>query len=248
MRNTKTRNFKKNRVSTKIIAMLLMAVFLVGAVAGTGVQTVQAKEAEDLGYYYMAKGQPCVFQDSEAKNLKIVSSDGNTCKVSGNKFTVTCKKDGYIKYKINGKYKQIQLIIGGNGKDTKVNKKEFDMTAVGYGKKTYHNMVDVARAAKKDKVSYFTVTFSRKKDLKDMKKYNRGIVYGSDLETVEKKYPSWQDIGGWGDDDCCWAALYYDKTSGYVFQKGFVLNSKGKVKEVVYSAYDPKRKDNIVKL
>lgn len=248
MRYAKTKNRKKSRGRTKLIAMLLMAVFLVGAVAGSDVQTLQAKEAEFMGYYYVAKGQPCVFQDSEAKTLKIVSSDGNTCKVSGNKFTVTCKKDGYIKYKINGKYKEILLIIGGNEKDTKVNKKEFDMTAADYGKKTYHNMVDIVRAGKKDKLADLFVTYSGKNELKDIKKYNRGIVYGSDLETVEKKYPSWQDIGGWGDDECCWTALYYDKKSGCVLQKGFVLNSKGKVKEVVYYAYYPKHKENIIKL
>lgn len=237
---------KKKR--DKIVTVLLSVACLVGILAGYHPQTVLAKTVEDLGYYYVAKGQPCVFQDTEYKKLKVTSSGGNTCKVSGNKITVTCKKNGYIEYKINGKYKKFELIIGGNGKDSKVNKKEFDMTEVEYGDKSYRNFVNVVRAAKKDKVSVLSVTYSGKEDVNEIKKYNRGIVYGTNLGKVEEKYPSWQDIGSYGDDDCCWTALYYDKKSECVLQKGFVLNSKVKVKAVVYDAYYPKHKDNIIKL
>ena len=40
MKYAKTRDKMKLKVSTKLIAMLLMGVFLIGALAGSGIQTV----------------------------------------------------------------------------------------------------------------------------------------------------------------------------------------------------------------
>lgn len=230
----------------KIVATLLAVVCMLGGLIGVNVQTVQAKETEDLGYYYVAKGQPCIFEDSEGGKIKVISSDGNVCKVSKNKITVTCKKSGYIEYKINGKYKKFELIIGGNDEDSKVNKKEFDTLKEDYNKKTYTNFVDLIRDSKD--TQGLQMYISDKKELEKYKKYNRGITYGTTLKKVEEKYPSWQDVGSYGDDICCWAALYYDKKSGWVLQKGFVLNSKNKVKSIVYYAINPKNKENIIKL
>ena len=228
----------------KIVAALLAVVCMLGVLIGVNIQTVQAKETEDLGYYYVAKGQPFIFRDSEAKSLKMVSNKGNPCKVSKNKVTVTCKKSGEITYKINGKYKTFMLYVGGNYPDSKVNKKEYDLPyKMEYNKKKYGNFVDIASHAKDTGLECY---MSDKAELKKYKKFNRGITYGSTLSDVQEKYPSWEDVGTYGDDMCCWTSVYYDKKSGWVFNKGFVLDSKDKVKAIVYSAYDAKQ--NIMEL
>lgn len=89
--------------------------------------------------------------------------------------------------------------------------------------------------------------FSGKKDVNRIAKYNRGIKYGTGRGKVYDAYPSWQDMGMYYDEnDCTWAALYYDKKTGYVVEKGFVYNSKLNVIKVVYYAYNPKK--TVVKL
>lgn len=202
-----------------------------------------------MGLYYMAKGQPCVFQDPQKGRIKVISASGNRYKVSGNKITITCKKKGTIKYEINGKKKLfIILSVGGNHKDTKVNKKEYNFSTQNYKGKSYKNFIDCVLSMKKDKYVNAWVTYSSKKELAKNAKYNRGVTYGTPLKKMEKQYPSWEDLGSYKKDECCYAARYYDKKSDYVFVKGFVLNKKHKVKKIVYIAYDPLHKSEIIKL
>lgn len=199
-----------------------------------------------MGQYYVAKGQPCVFQDPEKGTIKVISTEGNKCKASGNKLTVTCKKTGSITYKIKNKKREIRILVGGNYKDPKVTKKEYDLP-INYEGKSYKNFIDMLHAKKKkdkDNLNGVSILLSSKKKLKDRAKYNRGIKYGSSFAKMKKKYPSWEDVGTYENEDCCYAARYYDKKTNYVTIKGFVLDKHDKVKKIVYIAYQ----NNTIKL
>ena len=199
----------------------------------------QKDESTFMGQYYVAKGQPCAFQDPQKGTIKVISSAGNQCKVSGNKLTVTCKKTGFITYKIKNEERQIRIFVGGNSKDSKVNKKEYNLP-VDYDGKSYTNFIDALRAKKKkdkNNMNDVSILLSSKKKLKSRAKYNRGIKYGSTIAQVENKYPSWEDVGTYENDSCCYAARYYDKKTNYVAVKGFILDKRNKVKKIVYIAY-----------
>lgn len=196
------------RNKTKVISILMAAVFLIGAVTPTNslattvtdsdiletsdnnpTATIAPSEVPDaepteapeedseqkdtqkytfMGQYYVAKGQPCVFQEPKKGKIKVISAAGNKYKISGNKLTIICKKKGMIEYKINGKKRYIELLVGGNNKDSKVNKKEYDHAPEKYNGKLYTNFIDVLREIKKGD-TYLSLTLSSKKYEKECK-------------------------------------------------------------------------------
>ena len=229
----------KTKVKMRLASIVLSMAMVIGMIASPCVNTqkAQAEVVAVMGQWYVAKGLPMTFQDKKAKKIKVVSAAGNKYKVSKNKITITCKNGGTIIYKANGKTKKFYIIIGGNGKDTKVKKSEYISSNVGVNNKKYKNFIDAADAYMGKKKSDAYVEFMKKERINDEAKHNRGVKYGTSFKTLKKKYPSWQDVGTYGNDECCYAALYYDKKTGIIAEKGFILNKNYKVKGVVLLAY-----------
>ncbi len=225
-----------------MLSVVLVAVFVVGLLTNENVSVVNAatSDYQNMGYYYVAKGQVQPYKDTDSGKISVISASGNKYKVSGNIITITCKKSGDIKYKINGKKKYFSIFVGGNGKDSKVNAKEYKVAEKEeLGDKKSNNFFEVAEYYMEQYNSNSIETALSGNDLKKWKSANRGIKKNSTFKEVTEKYPSWEDVGTYGKNDCCYAARYYDKKSGICAVKGFVFNSKMKVKKIVWVAYRP---------
>lgn len=240
----------KTKVKMSLASIVLSMAMVIGAMAVPFANTekVQAAEVVDMGKWYVAEGQPKVFRDRKAEKIEVISAAGNKYKVSKNTITITCKKSGLIKYKANGEDKQFYLKIGGNGKDSKVKKSEYKMASHTVNKKKYTNFIDGAVAYMGKKVNVCYSTSSEEKDVNAASKYNRGIKYGDSLDTIKKKYPSWQDVIFYNNDTCCFVGLYYDKKTKVVVQKGFILDDNYKVTGVMQRACIVKSEEDIAKL
>lgn len=241
---------KKRKITEFVKSLFMVMMVFLGVLVLTPSDVKASSPKGIMAYYYVAKGQPCTFQDPQKGTISIKESAGNKCKASGNKITVICQKEGDIVYTINGKKKVFRIYIGGvgpgNGPD-KISKKDFNITKTKFCGKQYTNFIDMIPAAKtKKKWNSFYYYFSGKKEVNGLAKYNRKVKYGSGMADVYDAFPSWQDLGSFYEDDCTWTSLYYDKKTGYVVEKGFVYNSKMAVFKVVYYAYNPKK--TVVKL
>lgn len=184
----------------------------------------------NVGMGYAAKGQTITIKDWQKGKIKMISAAGNKYRISGNKIKITCKKSGWIKYQSNGQKKYYVLAAGGNGKDKKLNKKEYNMSYSWKGKK-YKNYIDAFR----DNKNYsFEIVF-KGKDKADAK-YNRNVIVGNEYLKIIKKYPSWEDFEG--ETHAC-AARLYDIKSKRCFVKVFYFNKKGKINKIVWTSYKP---------
>ena len=238
------RNFKK-----RLLSLLLSVSVFMGMVAVLTEQpeVAYAREYEDAGYEVAVKGQPIVFQDKAAKKLKVLSAGGNKYKVNGNIVTVYCKKSCDVKYKIGKKYKnlQIELVSDIRKEKEKITKKEYDCPKFTVGKKSYTNFIDAVRNEDSNKTSSARYIYEGKKKVNSLKKYNRGVTYGFEGDLP---YKDIIDGGEWDGEYAFWAAVYYDKESGFVFNKVFVykeMNYGHKLYKVVYYAYNPLHKSYI---
>ena len=232
----------QNNMTKQVFKLFIIIGVILGMSVGT-LENVTAKEKiYYMGYYYVAENQPCKFQEPTKGKIQIISSAGNKCSVSGDKIKVICKKEGDIVYRVKGKTKKFNIVLNGNEPDPQVGKKEYNMPKMKFKGKYYTNFLDVLYVVKnKPDWNWVKIEWSGKKEVNKVAKYNRNIGYGS--RNTQGAYPSWQDIGVYGKKDCIWAALYYDKKSGYVVEKGFVINSwkNLKVEKVVWKAYNTKK-------
>ena len=197
---------------------------------------------ERATFFYTAKGEPVIFKDMHKGKIKVISSSGNKYKVMGNKIKMTCKKSGDIKYQINGKKICFRLCVGGNNKDAKLTKKEYNTPFTWKGKK-YKNYIDAYRYNR----NYNFEIYWDKCD-KYSKKYNRGLKIGSDCMNIIKKYPSWEDFDCMEKKNYASFARYYDKASKRVFFKYITITNKGKITRITWSTYKINIKSNIYKI
>ncbi len=239
-----------------VLAAALAVSLLSGAVPTTRNAVTQADQTRDLGYYYVAAGEPRTFQDPGKGKIEMISSAGNEYTVSGSKITLICKKAGTVQYNRKGTKKSFRIIIGGNqsiGKkgeapveDTKINFREYDLPAFTYNKNSYTNFVDFVR--QNTSGNYWVCKFSGKKAMRGAAKYNRGITFHSSRRELQRKYPSLENLGVYGQKTCFYAARYYDEKSGFVLLKAFLVNRKLHVKTILYIGYDPRDPDAVVRL
>jgi len=233
----------KRRMKKQMTAAVLGLTLMLGVFNpfGIGKISARAEKVTWMGMYYVAKNYDQVFKEPLKGTIKVISAAGNKYKVSKNKITITCKKSGTIKYKIAGKKRKFDMLVGGNFKDKKLSRKEYNYAEASErdGKK-FTNMFDEAAYLKKNNTDsgYCELVF-KGADLKskDCKKMNHGVCKGTTFRKVKKKYPSWQDVGIYEKDDCVWCALYYDKKTDLMAVKGFVLDKKFKVKKIVWGVY-----------
>ena len=210
----------------KCIAAIMVMVILIGLVPAR--QEVQAaNNTEDIGIYYIAKGETIVFKiKSYSGKVSVVSSTGSKVKVSGKKVYVTGVKNGGATIKVGKKKLSFNVFVGGNGVDKKVNYSEYNSNLV-YKNKKYKNFIDLNRYQVKKKKPILFNYLTDPAENKEIKKTNRGIGLGQKIYKVQDKYPSWCDFGGWTTEDgksatCAQCALYYDKKSDCVFAKWFI--------------------------
>lgn len=197
---------------------------------------------ERVTHFYTAKGEPVIFKDVHKGKIKIISSAGNKYKVIGNKIKMICKKSGDIKYQINGKKICFTLLAGGNKKDSKLTKKEYNLPFKWKGKK-YKNYIDAYR----DNRNY-DLAISWDKCDKESKKFNRGLKIGSNCTNITKKYSSWEDFDWLSKKNYAFFARYYDKVCKRVFYKYATITNKGKITEITWSTYKINIKSNIYKI
>lgn len=105
------RNKKRKMMEFAKSLFMVMMVFLGVLVLTPSDVKAWSPKGIDMAYYYVAKGQPCTFQDPQKGTISIKESAGNKCKVSGNKITVICPKEGDIVYTINGKKRFLEFIL-----------------------------------------------------------------------------------------------------------------------------------------
>ncbi len=130
--------------------------------------------------------------------------------------------------------------------DTKINLREYDLRAFTYIKNSSTNFVDFVRLNTSG--SYLVCKFSGKKAMRGAAKYNRGITFHSSRRELQRKYPSLENLGVYGQKTCFYAARYYDEKSGFVLLKAFLVNRKLHVKTILYIGYDPRDPDAVVRL
>lgn len=239
-----------------IILAAAMAISVMFGAVRTTREALPSGGTEDMGAYYVAEGEPRTFQDPQTGKIEVISSAGNEYTASGNRLTVICKTEGRITYQIRGRKKSFRIMIGGNrstgenrdrlAADDRITPKEFNLPSFRYKNRTYTNFADFVR--KHTSGSSWVCMSTGKKAVKRASKYNRGITFHSDQREIQRKYPSWEDLGTYGADRCFYAARYYDKKSGFVLLKGFLVNEDFRVKKILYIGYNPRGRGVIVRL
>lgn len=210
----------------KCIAAIMVMVVLIGLVPAR--QEVQAaNNTEDIGIYYIAKGETIVFKiKSYSGKVSVVSSTGSKVKVSGKKVYVTGVKSGWGEFKVGKKKFSFMVLVGGNSVDKKANYSEYNLDMTIYNRK-YKNYIDLNRYRLKKNKSLLYISWTDPAEKKEMMKANRGIYIGQKIYKVQDKYPSWTDFDIWSKGKSYTAcALYYDKKSDCVFVKQFISKDK----------------------